>query len=125
MVSFFLFFYADSEEDKQLRGKIITSSLEDGSYAFLDHAVDIWNKDAGDPRASHAGGKKFDEKLDGKYRWPFNFAFPTEFTIPSHGGQISHSFQTPQTFHERGLNTTLDYELFLHINHGMFRGSSK
>ncbi|KIK03857.1 hypothetical protein K443DRAFT_94292 [Laccaria amethystina LaAM-08-1] len=108
-----------------LRGRIITSSLEEGSYTFLDHAVDIWNKDVGDPRAAHAGGKRFDEKLDGKYRWPFNFAFPSEFTIPSHGGQISHSFQTPQTFHERGLNATLEYELFLHINHGMFRGSSK
>ncbi|KIJ93581.1 hypothetical protein K443DRAFT_684471 [Laccaria amethystina LaAM-08-1] len=93
-----------------LRGRVITSFLDGGSYTFIDHRIPIWH------RCGSADGK-----LVGTYSWPFSFPFPQEVSIPGR----SKTFPAPQTFLERGTNANVQYDLVLHITHGLPRPDSK
>jgi hypothetical protein len=78
--------------------------------------------DPNDPRASSptARPKKFDGKLAGTYSWPFSFAFP-QTTTSAH----TASNATPQTFSEKNVNASVQYELVLRMTHGILRSDSK
>ncbi|KIM35177.1 hypothetical protein M413DRAFT_368864 [Hebeloma cylindrosporum] len=56
-----------------LRGKVVTGSLEGGSYNFLDHDIVLWDKSSGDAH--------FDGKFVGDYKFPFSFPFPTDVDL--------------------------------------------
>lgn len=71
---------------------------------------------AGSPRP-----KKFDGKLAGSYSWPFSFPFPQE--APA-GGAGSAS-PTPQSFAEKHVRGSVQYELVLRMSHGILRSDSK
>ncbi|KAF9527967.1 hypothetical protein CPB83DRAFT_855098 [Crepidotus variabilis] len=66
----------------QIKGKIITSALEDGAYTFVGHEYQVWTKTMGDPRdlspsvPINSPKGKFDGKFQGKYSLPFSFPFP-------------------------------------------------
>ncbi|CAA7259913.1 unnamed protein product [Cyclocybe aegerita] len=129
-----------------LRGRIITSSYEGGSYTFLEQSIINWTRSNGDPRSpspepssgpspvarsnsnssafptSNVRTKKYDGKLSGDYAWPFAFSFPSEVSMP---GTSSSTCPAPQTFVEKGINGTVQYELVLRMTHGMLRSDSK
>lgn len=97
-----------------LRGRVITSFLDGGSYTFMDHRVPIWHRSS--------TNKTMDGKLVGAHSWPFSFPFPQEVCIP---GRESETFPAPQTFLERGTNANVQYDLVLRITHGLLRPDSK
>jgi hypothetical protein len=115
----------------KLKGRIVTSFAEGGSYSFLEYSHKIWNKLDGDPRGSSIG-RNFDGKLSGNIEFTFSFPFPTEISLESRaatkGKRASRpavASSTPQTFLERNLKANIEYELVLTISHGMLRTSSK
>ncbi|KAF6749008.1 hypothetical protein DFP72DRAFT_553185 [Ephemerocybe angulata] len=115
-----------------LRGRYITGFLEEGAFVFLNQVTPIWDKNAGDPRLPHPspldfdGSKKtkFNAKLEGSYTWPFSLHFPTEIVLPTRSGP-QQVIQTPQSFLERGIGANIQYQLVMHITHGMFKANSK
>ncbi|KAH9482506.1 hypothetical protein JR316_0004606 [Psilocybe cubensis] len=119
-----------------LRGRVITTSYEDGACTFLDLPIVSWNRNNGDPRSLFllpgetpaslaARTKKFDGKFVGKYSWPFSFPFPETISLPGHHGQPNIQTPTPPTFLERGTQGNIGYELVLRITHGILRSDSK
>ncbi|KAF4619752.1 hypothetical protein D9613_004949 [Agrocybe pediades] len=120
-----------------LRGRVVTSSYDDGSATFLDHHIVSWNRNKGDPRemllaqvgstssapssSRSPSPKKFEGKLSGQYSWPFSFPFPSSVVIPGQADAV----QIPQTFLERNVKGSVQYELVLRITHGMLRSDSK
>ncbi|KAF8165675.1 hypothetical protein B0H34DRAFT_647443 [Crassisporium funariophilum] len=113
-----------------LRGRIITSSYEDGTYTFLEHPVTSWNRSHGDPRSSSASPtgsgasrtKKSDGKLTGKYSWPFSFPFPQEVAIRQRNQKV---YPTPQSFLDRKTKVSVQYDLVVRMTHGMLRSDTK
>lgn len=107
---------------RQVRGRIITTITEEGSYTFLDHPVTVWSKVHGDPRhASSTQNIKHEGRLTpGEYSWPFSFAFPITVNLPGEGGLVVEH-QVPQTFLERSTRATVQYELVLRIGRGTLR----
>ncbi|KAF6756588.1 hypothetical protein DFP72DRAFT_893162 [Ephemerocybe angulata] len=105
-----------------LRGKMITSSLSEGSHLFLEVTHPVWDSTSGVPPP---GGSKVSSpsgKLQGQYSWPFSIPFPTEFQDASPGGS-SQKYPTPQTVLARGINANIAYEVVLKITTGGLIGS--
>jgi len=98
----------------------------------LNQVVTIWDKNAGDPRMPHPspldfdGSKKtkFNAKLEGTYSWPFSIPFPTEISIPHRNG-TQRVIPTPQSFLERNVNANIQYQVVVHMTHGLFKANSK
>ena len=116
----------------QLRGRIITSAYDGGSHTFLEHPIAAWTRAHGDPRTmllapvgaatgAAARPKKFDGKLAGSYSWPFSFPFPQE--VPTGGAGAASP--TPQSFTEKHVRGSVQYELVLRMSHGILRSDSK
>ncbi|KAF5333564.1 hypothetical protein D9611_002836 [Ephemerocybe angulata] len=104
-----------------LRGRMVTSSLSEGSHTFLEVVHPIWSKaSAAGPTSSATG------KLQGFFEWPFSFPFPAKIrstpssaskrnsTIPQGTGETG-TYLTPQTVLERGVNANVTYEVILKI----------
>ncbi|KAF9478394.1 hypothetical protein BDN70DRAFT_808896 [Pholiota conissans] len=97
-----------------LRGRIITSAYDGGSHTFLEHSVIT---------VTPARPKKFDGKFSGAYSWPFSFSFPQQATsvaIPEADCNI-----IPQSFTEKEIKASVQYELVLRMTHGLLRSDSK
>ncbi|KAF6752607.1 hypothetical protein DFP72DRAFT_904188 [Ephemerocybe angulata] len=104
-----------------LRGRMVTSSLSEGSHTFLEVVHPIWSKASVAGPTSSATGK-----LQGFFEWPFSFPFPAEIrsipssaskwnsTIPQGTGETG-TYLTPQTVLERGVNANVTYEVVLKI----------
>ncbi|PPQ66186.1 hypothetical protein CVT24_000163 [Panaeolus cyanescens] len=124
-----------------LKGRIITSFEQSGSFIFLQYTHPIWKKSDGDPRVpSMAGTSSFNGKLVGEYEFSFSFPFPTEANLaecpgyktsnPRRGssasrGEVNSVFPCPQTFLERNLPINIEYELVLQVHHGLLRPDTK
>ncbi|TFK28973.1 hypothetical protein FA15DRAFT_632925 [Coprinopsis marcescibilis] len=118
-----------------LRGQFITSALSDGSYTFLNQTITVWDKNASETQTGNRPspldidrGKRnrFNARLQGKYSWPFSFPFPEEICLLQKGSRSRQQIvPTPQTFLERGTNANIQYQLVMHITHGLFRSNSK
>ncbi|KAF5314512.1 hypothetical protein D9611_007110 [Ephemerocybe angulata] len=118
-----------------LRGRMVTSSLSDGSHLFLEVAHPIWDSTMGAPApldeqellspvSPTRGNFAASGRLNGRYEWPFSFTFPTEFqNLPvatKHPSRenIATTYLTPQTVLERGINADITYEVVLKIATG-------
>ncbi|KAG6861947.1 hypothetical protein C0995_009131 [Termitomyces sp. Mi166 len=107
-----------------VKGRIITSGAEEGSYIFLDKTHTVWSKAHGNPRhASSTQNIKHKGNLDpGEYSWSFSFPFPATFDYSNEPGSAGmKSYRTPQSVSERHTPATVQYELFLHIGRGALR----
>lgn len=105
-----------------LRGRMVTSSLSEGSHTFLEVVHPIWSKTSAAGPTSSATGK-----LQGFFEWPFSFPFPVEIrSTPSSASKRNIStitqgtgetgtYLTPQTVLERGVNANVTYEVVLKI----------
>lgn len=111
----------------------MTSAYDGGSYTFLEHPIVAWTRAHGDPRAmllapltdladaaAGARTKKFEGKLTGNYSWPFSFPFPQEVHLKD--GQTSPA---PQSFAEKAVRGSVQYELVVRMSHGILRSDSK
>ncbi|KAF6749009.1 hypothetical protein DFP72DRAFT_553208 [Ephemerocybe angulata] len=116
-----------------LRGRMVTSSLSDGSHLFLEVAHPIWDSTMGVP--APLGGQELlspasptrgntSGKFNGHYEFPFSFAFPIEFqnlpvaTKHPNRENVATTYLTPQTVLERGINADITYEVVLKIATG-------
>ena len=115
----------------QLRGRVVTSSLTEGSQVFLEHVHPVWKNDAvpQSPTAIASPPALAGGKLSGRVELPFDFVFPTEFSA---GGKDSNSrstssqqHSTPQTLMERGVSATVLYEITLKVISGAFFRSTQ
>ncbi|KAJ2915631.1 hypothetical protein MD484_g4814, partial [Candolleomyces efflorescens] len=114
-----------------LRGRVVTSSLTEGSQVFLEHVHPVWKNDAvpQSPTAVASPPALAGGKLSGRVELPFDFVFPTEFSA---GGKDSNSkstssqqHSTPQTLMERGVSATVLYEITLKVISGAFFRSTQ
>ncbi|TFK23474.1 hypothetical protein FA15DRAFT_620797 [Coprinopsis marcescibilis] len=62
-----------------LKGKLITSYLG-GSYPFLEYAITLWDRGAGNPRVP-TSSKRFTGNFVGQYDFPFKFPFPSHVDL--------------------------------------------
>ncbi|KAF4571281.1 hypothetical protein EYR36_008610 [Pleurotus pulmonarius] len=92
-------------------GRIITGAGSSDSYTFLNTSVPIWSKVA-------AG-----VKLQGSSTWPFSVPLPKTVSIPSSSGG-SKLCPLPETFMERGMMASIQYDLTLRIARGKLRADS-
>lgn len=113
----------------------MTSSLAEGSHVFLEHVHPVWKDDSsasGSPQ-SPTGGMHSPQsatgKQSGRVELPFEFDFPTEFSVGGSGnGKDPDSnstgsgkqYATPQTLMERGVSATIVYEVVLKVVSGAF-----
>ncbi|RXW19384.1 hypothetical protein EST38_g6483 [Candolleomyces aberdarensis] len=120
-----------------LRGRVVTSSLAEGSHVILEHVHSVWKNDSStsgvvpeSPTAASSPPQLAGGKLSGRVELPFEFDFPTEFSV---GGKDSNSkstgaqqHSTPQTLMERGVSATVVYEVVLKVvAGGFFRNTQK
>ncbi|TFK29031.1 hypothetical protein FA15DRAFT_633020 [Coprinopsis marcescibilis] len=107
-----------------LRGTMITSSLVEGSYRFLEESIPIWDKSTNSPPVHKENGK-----LVGKYEWPFSFPFPTEYIPPTAGASPANKGSTacpvPQTLMQKNVSASVVYEVVLRIVSGIFKRKFK
>jgi hypothetical protein len=68
--------------------------------------------------------KKFDGKLSGQYSWPFSFLFK-DIQVLGQKDQEGRQSSPPQSFFERGIQGSVQYELVLRMTHGILRSDSK
>ncbi|PPQ66184.1 hypothetical protein CVT24_000161 [Panaeolus cyanescens] len=123
-----------------LRGRIITSFEDFGSFIFLQYTHPVWKKADGDPRSTTTSGTTtFNGKLVGEYEFPFSFPFPTETDLAECPGyktsnigrasdrrdSVNPVFPCPQTFLERNLPINIEYDLVLQVHHGLLRPDTK
>jgi len=76
-----------SSSATQVKGKIVTSSLEGGSHLFFTHDYMIWDKGSGDPRQPSpeiSPRGKFEGKFNGQYYFPFFIPFPVHVDLSKH-----------------------------------------
>ncbi|KAG5220730.1 Pkinase-domain-containing protein [Salix suchowensis] len=97
--------------DFQVTGRIITGAGSSDSYTFLNTSVPIWSKVA-------AGAK-----LQGSSTWPFSVPLPKTVSIPTSSGG-SKLCPLPETFMERGMMASIQYDLTLRIARGKLRADS-
>ncbi|TEB23785.1 hypothetical protein FA13DRAFT_1402892 [Coprinellus micaceus] len=115
-----------------VRGRVVTSSVADGSHVFLEHVHSLWRHDRGEspPSVTVSDGAPTAEivkgKLRGKFEWPFSFPFPKDFPyFGKRKGSGETLFTTPQTLMERGVNATIIYEVIVKVISGLFRNKHK
>ncbi|KAF5329050.1 hypothetical protein D9611_013871 [Ephemerocybe angulata] len=118
-----------------LRGRLVTSSMEDGSHVFLEHFHPVWKSEWGmktpktsssdDSRDSAKPGALSKGKLCGRFEWPFSFPFPTHFPGTQRKGSKPVSYTTPQTLIERSVQATVIYEVIVKVVSGMFRNTHR
>jgi len=111
----------------KLRGRVVTSSLAEGSHLFLEHVHPVWNKDTARDLPVEASPRPPSDlargKFCGEFQWPFAFPFPTEFSTRK--GTTTCRHPTPQTLVERGINTTIIYEIVVKVVTGFFRNKHR
>ncbi|KAG5352336.1 hypothetical protein C0989_002781 [Termitomyces sp. Mn162] len=111
-----------------VKGRVVTSSTDEGSYTILDKTYTVWSKALGNPRyASSTRNIKHKGNLDpGEYTWPFSFPFPTTFDYSDASGPVGKkSYRTPQSFSEHDMPATVQYQLLLCIRRGALRPDKK
>ncbi|KNZ78624.1 hypothetical protein J132_11065 [Termitomyces sp. J132] len=107
-----------------VKGRVVTSSTDEGSYTILDKTYTVWSKALGNPRyASSTRNIKHKGNLEpGEYTWPFSFPFPTTFDYSDDSGPVGKkSYRTPQSFSEHDMPATVQYQLLLCIRRGALR----
>ncbi|KAG6825717.1 hypothetical protein H0H92_002717 [Tricholoma furcatifolium] len=106
-----------------IRGSIITSGTEEGTHPFLNKSHTIWSKAFGNPRyASATQNVRHRGNLDpGEYTWPFAITIPTSFEYSPEPGARALSFQTFESFLERDIPVTVQYDIILTIGRGSMR----
>ncbi|KAG6834559.1 hypothetical protein H0H93_008930 [Arthromyces matolae] len=106
------------------RGRLITSSSDDGSCTFLEKTHTVWSKAHGNPRhASSTQNLKHKGNLEaGEYTWPFSFPIPSKVDcIDDSGSTRMKTCRTPHSFSEHEMPAMIKYEFMLHIARGALR----
>jgi hypothetical protein len=106
-------------------GKLITSSKAGDVYTFLSYSYPLWSKAMGDPRPSSAEGGRFSGKLSGTYSWPFSFNLPKKVTIHPKPNEPSRTYRMPQTFLERLIKASIQYDFTVHFTRTKLRPDSQ
>ncbi|KAE9405185.1 hypothetical protein BT96DRAFT_803068, partial [Gymnopus androsaceus JB14] len=103
-------------------GKLTVSArAHGGSLTFLQLERTLWSKSMGDPhQPSSTSAWRYSGKLSGSYEWPFTLTLPTETTTTS----SDSSYRLPQTFQERHIPTSIQYDLYILIEKSKFRMDS-
>jgi hypothetical protein len=107
-------------------GRITTGARTDDILTFLSQSLCIWSKSTDLPRvvpSSSAGASG--SKLLGRCEWPLSIPLPPEVTIPSLLGGPTQTYRLPETFMERQVNASVQYELTIIIGRGRFRSDSQ
>ncbi|KAJ7476019.1 hypothetical protein FB451DRAFT_1397386 [Mycena latifolia] len=110
-----------------LKGQIITGATPNEMVSFIDIPVTLWARSMGDPRQPAVGGdgtkNKWNEKLKGKYIWPFSLSLPQ--TVSLLVGMQDEVFRLPQTFFERHTRAQIEYEVAVRFTRTKLRSDHR
>ncbi|KAJ8494406.1 hypothetical protein ONZ45_g13242 [Pleurotus djamor] len=92
-------------------GRIITGAGSNESFTFLTNTLSLWSK------------ADSDVKLQGSSKWPFSMPLPKVVSLPTASG-VPLVCAMPETFMERGMMASIQYEITLRIARGKLRADS-
>jgi hypothetical protein len=104
-----------------IRGRIITGPRPDETVTFMTVIHPIWARSADTPRTPSPSEGASGSKLFGSCVWSFSIPLPRTATVGKSGAQ----FRLPETFSERDLGASIQYDLTVHVSRGKFRGDSQ
>ena len=81
------------------------------TWKFLEQQLVLWER------------PETNEKMQGIKTWPFDIAIPKDITIENGDGTTS-TYVLPQTFFERNVAASIQYDLAVHIKRGGFMQAS-
>ncbi|CAA7259363.1 unnamed protein product [Cyclocybe aegerita] len=73
-----------SIQEINIKGKVVTGSLEGSSYTFFNHDHVVWTK----PPKDHDASERQDGKLFGECKYPFSFPFPTHVDLSTRAAVV-------------------------------------
>ncbi|KAJ6576648.1 hypothetical protein DFH09DRAFT_1361547 [Mycena vulgaris] len=107
-----------------VKGQIITGATAREMVAFIDLPITLWSRSMGDPRQPGSNrNNKWNEKLRGKYVWPFSISMPRTVSLPFCGRD--EVFRLPQTFFERHTRARIEYEVSVRFTRPKLRSDHR
>ncbi|KAJ3739216.1 hypothetical protein DFH05DRAFT_1514389 [Lentinula detonsa] len=104
-----------------VRGRVITGPRSDETVTFLTILHPIWARSADTPRTPSPSEGANGTKLFGNCIWSFSIPLPKTVAVGKSGAQ----FRLPETFSERYLAASVQYDLTIHVSRGKFRTDSQ
>lgn len=95
-------------------------------FTIFEMSDTVWSKDADEIATNPLLSNK---KLSGAHSWPFTFSLPEQVQFRTSGttGSVQGTTQhhVPQSFIERTLAGSVQYEIFMHVGRGKFKTDYK
>ncbi|KAF5327891.1 hypothetical protein D9619_004151 [Psilocybe cf. subviscida] len=106
-----------------VRGRFLPGHSDAMEQLILfDNTETMWSKDSAETATNPLFSQK---KLSGTYSWPFSISIPEKIQFA--GGNITRGapetteYILPQTYTERVLSASVQYEVILHIGRGKLK----
>ncbi|KAF9068961.1 hypothetical protein BDP27DRAFT_1522613 [Rhodocollybia butyracea] len=104
-----------------VRGRIITGPRADETVTFLTIIHPIWARSTETPRTPSPSEGVSGTKLFGDCVWNFSIPLPKKVSV----GKSNMQYRLPETFSERDLAASVQYDLTIHISRGKLRSDSQ
>ncbi|KAJ4477348.1 hypothetical protein J3R30DRAFT_3291186 [Lentinula aciculospora] len=104
-----------------VRGRIITGPRSDETVTFLTILHPIWARSTDTPRTPSLSEGASGSKLFGDCIWSFSIPLPKSVDVQKSGV----NYCLPETFSERDLAVSVQYDLTIHISRGKLRTDSQ
>lgn len=98
-------------------GKVLSANSD--VFEFLNFTTPIWSKSPDHPRLPSSSQGTSGTKLRGRCSWELGIPLPREVDV---NGRMSG---LPETFTDRGVGLTVQYELVIKIGRGKLRSDSR
>ncbi|KAJ7707529.1 hypothetical protein B0H17DRAFT_520623 [Mycena rosella] len=111
-----------------IKGQITTGATPSEMMSFIDLSTTLWSRSMGDPRQPGDGNTaqhKWNQRLKGKYVWPFSISLPPTVCIPGAFGGQDEVFRLPQTFFERHTRAQIEYEVVVRFTRTKLRSDHR
>ncbi|KAE9405202.1 hypothetical protein BT96DRAFT_955390 [Gymnopus androsaceus JB14] len=106
-----------------VRGRLITGPRSDETVTFMTVMHPIWARSADTPRTPSPSEGTSGSKLFGDCVWSFSIPLPKTVSVGKSGSDAQ--FRLPETFSERELGASVQYDLTIHVSRGKLRADSQ
>jgi len=103
-----------------IRGRVITGPRPDETVTFMTIVHPIWARSADTPRMPSPSQGTNGSKLVGDCVWSFSIPLPKTVALGS-----DTQFRLPETFSEREVAASVQYDLTIHVSRGKLRADSQ
>lgn len=115
-----IFFLHGAEKRMKIRGRVITGPRPDETVTFMTIVHPIWARSADTPRMPSPSQGTNGSKLVGDCVWSFSIPLPKTVALGS-----DTQFRLPETFSEREVAASVQYDLTIHVSRGKLRADSQ